>query len=57
MGLVPLCNAESMQRCGRQCAVERGVSEGHPAYPHIPRDPAKPRNAAHKAGSRSEDPM
>jgi len=36
MGLVPLCNAEPTQRCGRQCAVGRGTSEEHPAYTQRP---------------------
>ena len=52
--LVPLCNAEPTQRCGRQCAV---VGEPVKDIPHIPRDPAKHRNAAHKTGYRSEDPI
>src|SRR6218665_3289447 len=36
MGLVPLCNTEPRQRCGRKCAVCRGASEGHPAYTQRP---------------------
>ena len=52
-----LCNAESTQRCGRQCAVGRGAAEPVKDITLIPRDLAKPRNAAHKAGCCSEDPI
>jgi len=33
------------------------VGEPVKDIPHLPRDPAKPRNAAHKAGCRSQDPV
>src|SRR6218665_3870402 len=54
-GLVPLCNAEPTQRRGRQCAVGRGASEGHPAYTQRPGQTY--RNTAHTTGCRSQDPV
>src|SRR6218665_754261 len=43
----------------RRDAVDNALWVGKPVkdIPHISRDPAKPRNAAHKAGCRSEDPI
>ena len=43
----------------RRDAVDNALWVGEPVkdIPHIPRDPAKPRNATHKAGCRSGDPI